>query len=371
VKELSWDQVRAFRLARHGLVERRPVAELVDIARRVCGLQAQVPSAAELQLWARLVDLKPTDVRRALWEDRTLVRTWAMRGTLHLLAADDLPVYVAALRTHDRWWKGAWLRMVGCSADELKTVLGAIAASLTGDPVTREQLADAVASRTGPHLRDRMLSGWAAMLKPAAFDGALISGPPQGQNVTFVRPDKWLAQWQEPSAEDAWRQIVRRYLRAYGPASREEFARWWGMQPATAGRVLRASADELVEVSVEGSPEWALRDDVEALAGTRTSDTVQLLPAFDVYTIGTRPRHALVDKQFEDRVFREAGWISPVVLIDGRVAGVWSHQLERKHVAVEVELFRPPTSSVTDRVATEVDRLGQFFEAEATLSYKA
>jgi hypothetical protein len=101
-----------------------------------------------------------------------------------------------------------------------------------------------------------MLSGWAEMLEPAAFAGALIAGPPEGQNVTFVRPDQWLAAWAVPSAEDAWRQIVRRYLRAYG------------------------------------------------------------------------------------RVFRHAGWISPVVLIDGQVS---QHE---------------------DRLAREVDRLGEFFAAE-------
>jgi hypothetical protein len=129
-----------------------------------------------------------------------------------------------------------------------------------------------------------------------------------------------------------------------------------GMQLATAGRVLRGSTDELVEVLIEGSAAWALHDDIEVLAQARTSDVVQLLPASDVYTIGTRPRHALVDIHLEDRVFREAGWISPVVLIDGQVAGVWSHRLERERVNVDVESFRPLASSFTDHIASEVDR---------------
>jgi winged helix DNA-binding protein len=97
-----------------------------------------------------------------------------------------------------------------------------------------------------------MLSNWGEMLKPTAFNGWLMSGPPRGQNVTLVRPDRWLKKWNEWDSHAAWREIAHRYLRRYGPATREDFARWWGMQPAPAGRILKEFADELDEVDVEG-----------------------------------------------------------------------------------------------------------------------
>src|SRR5262245_17730877 len=186
---LTWEQVRAWRLARQQLVERVPAGRMLAVVGEVCGLHAQVPSSAELQVWARVDGVGPQDVRDALWERRSLVRTWCMRGTLHLLAAEDLPGYVAALRTHDRWWKGAWLRMIGFSAGELRAILDAIADSLGEEPLTREELAERVAGQVGPRARERMLSGWGELLKPAAFKGSLICGPPRGQSVTFVRPD--------------------------------------------------------------------------------------------------------------------------------------------------------------------------------------
>jgi hypothetical protein len=264
---LRWDQVRAWRVGRQRLGERAPATLMLEVVAEVCGIHAQVPSAADLQVWARVAEVGPGDVRDALWGHRSLVRTWCMRGTLHLLAADDLPLYVAALRTHDRWWKGAWLRMIGCSEEELRAILDAIRDSLNANPLTREQLADEVAERVGPHARERMLSGWGEMLKPAAFQGSLISGPPQGQSVTFVRPDAWLPAWRELDSGQAWREIVRRYLRAYGPVAREELGRWWGMQPVPAGRVLAASADQLVAVDVEGYRAWALAEDIAGNAG--------------------------------------------------------------------------------------------------------
>lgn len=368
-ERLGWDQVRAWRLARHHLVERLPAKRMLEVVSDVCGVHAQVPSSAELQVWARTDGASPEDVREALWERRSLVRTWSLRGTLHLLTAEDLPLYVAALRTHDRWWKGAWLRMIGFSADELRAILDAIRASLGARPLTREQLADEVAGRVGPKARERMLSGWAEMLKPAAFQGSLVSGPPRGQSVTFVRPDRWLGSWTEPSAEAAWREIVRRYLRAYGPAAREEFARWWGMQPAPAGRVLKASADELAEVEVDGYRAWALAEDLPGLRAAASPPPVRLLAGFDVYVVGTRPRASLVDRRFEDRVFRKAGWISPVVLADGVVAGVWRHEQAGGRVQVTVEPFRPLSGEHKRQLGEEADRLGRFLDAPAQVTY--
>src|SRR5262245_62596256 len=102
MKSLTWDQVSAWRLARHGLAPRVGCGEAV---RRMIGVQAQVMSAAELALWARVDGLRPADVQAALWQERGLVKTWAMRGTLHLFAAEDLPLVVAARNAKaSRYW---------------------------------------------------------------------------------------------------------------------------------------------------------------------------------------------------------------------------------------------------------------------------
>jgi hypothetical protein len=366
---VSWDAVRAWRLKRQHLVERLPAGHMLDAVHDLCGVHAQVQSSAELQVWARVEGARREDVREALWERRTLVRTWCLRGTLHLLTAEDLPLFVAALRTHDRWWKGAWLRMIGFGAEDLRAILDAIHDSLGARPMTREQLAGAVAARVGPEARRRMLSGWGEMLKPAAFEGSLIAGPPRGKQVTFVRPDRWLGGWREPSADEAWPGIVRRYLGAYGPASREDFARWWGMQPPAAGRILKASAVDLAQVDMEGYPAFALADDVAEIRSAKLSASVRLLPAFDVYMAGMRPKSSLVDPRFEDRVFRAAGWISPVVLVKGMVAGVWRHERTGKALQVTVEPFGKLTAAQKRQIAEEADRLGAFLDAPAAVSF--
>src|SRR4051794_10227592 len=95
---LSRSQALAWRLARHGLTDRAQPADLATMVARLGALQAQVMSAAEWQAGARIDGLTPGGVQDALWQARTLVKTWAMRGTLHVLSAADLPLVTAAMR---------------------------------------------------------------------------------------------------------------------------------------------------------------------------------------------------------------------------------------------------------------------------------
>jgi hypothetical protein len=339
---------------------------MLNVVSQVCGVHAQVQSSAELQIWARVEGVKPKDVRDALWERRSLVRTWAMRGTLHLLTAEDLTYYVGALRQNDRWWKAAWLRAAGLSEKELRKVLDDVRGTLGARPLTRRQIADKV----GGKARRGLLSNWGGLLKPAAFSGSLISGPPRGQNVTFVRPDRWLKEWNEVEDDEAWHGVVRRYLATYGPAAREDLARWWGMQPAPAGRLLKAMPEgELEEVEVEGRRAWALTGDAKKIRTSSSKLPVRLLPGFDVYVVGNRPKEALVEKRFEARVFRQAGWISPVVLIDGKAAGVWRLEKRGRTVEVTVEPFGKLPAARKKAIAEEADRLGKFLGAPAKVKY--
>lgn len=189
--------------------------------------------------------------------------------------------------------------------------------------------------------------------------------------MTFVRPDKWLTEWSLPRPESAWREIVRRYLGSYGPASREEFARWWGMQPAPAGRVLKASEDQLTEVDIEGHRALALTEDVPSLSKTVRHPPPRLLPAFDVYVAGTRPRASLVDARFEELVFRKAGWVSPVLLMEGTVAGVWAHERTGGRFEVTVKPFGRLRAAARKAISEEADRIGRFLEAPVSVSFQA
>ena len=366
---LTWEQVRAWRLARHHLLNPLPRERLVDVVADVCGVQAQVMSAAELAAAVRTDGATPADVRAALWERRELVKMWCMRGTLHLLPAADLPLYVSALRARDNFLTPAWLKYLSLTADEVEGMIAAVGEALDGRCLTREELADEVARRAGPHLRERFLSGWGSLLKPATSRGLLCFGPSRGRNVTFVRPDQWISGWRTIETDEALAAVARRYLAAYGPATHGDFAQWWAMGTGPARRLLQSLGDELEQVEVEGVRCWALAGDVAAMAEQPPADSVRLLPHFDAYTIGFRPREAIVPDGFLPRVSRTAGWISPVVLIDGRVAGVWDYRRTGRAIEVSVEAFSALTARQKERIEAEAARIGTALGGEARVSF--
>ncbi len=362
--------MRAWRLARHHLDRRAPRSRLTQVVADLCGAHAQLMSAAALSLWARISDLRQQDVREALWQRRTLVKTWGMRGTLHLFGADEFPLYAAALSTRVGYTRNVWLKYFGLTTEEVEQVIEAVRGALGARPVTREELADAVARRAGAAMRAKMLSGWGTMLKPAASRGALIFGPSRGQNVTFVRPDRWLRRWRRPDPERAVQEVLQRYLETYGPATHDDFARWWGIDAGPARRLMGALGDELEPVEVDGRRAWARRGQSRRISAMKPPAGVRLLPNFDPYVIAYRPREELVEPRFGPRIFRPQAWVSPVLLVDGRAAGVWEQRRRGSRIEVTVEPFGRLLAAVKREVQEEVARLGAFLGGRVDVTFR-
>lgn len=359
-------------MQRQHLVSRRPRDELLAVVGAVGGLQAQIASSAELAAWARVDGIRPGDLDVELWERRSLVKTWAMRGTLHLLPAAEYGLWQAALDTYDHYLKGAWLRGFKITAEERDLLLDTVREVLGGEGLTRDELAEAVAEASGSRaLGEKLGDSWGAYLKPASFRGSLCFGPNRGRNVTFVSPAAWIEAEPGPPPEEALAKVTRRYLGAYGPATAAEYSRWWGpRRPAQATRYLRALGDEAVEVDIEGEPHWALAAQVAEMAGTAASGAVRLLPAFDPYVIGSaRDVPAILSPEHKALVHRPQGWISPVLMVDGRIEGVWSHERARGQLSVRIEPFGELPDGVRQVAEAEANRLASFFGDELALGW--
>jgi hypothetical protein len=373
MRRLPWAGVLAWRMRRGHLEERAPREAMLDVVAAIGGLHAQVMSSAELTLWARVADLGPGDVQRALWEDRTLVKTWAMRGTLHLLPAAELPLWVAAQAVlPSRAGRASWLKAFGLTPEGAEAIAAAIPRALDGEALTRDELAAEVARLTGSDdLGDKLRGSWGAVLKPAALAGDLCFAPSRGQSVRFTRPERWLGAWEpvEPGAASA--EVTRRYLAAYGPATREEFARWFGStSPALCERMIRALGDAVEEVDVEGRAAWMLAADVEEAAAAEPAGVVRLLPGFDHYVVAApRDREAVLAEARRARVYRPQGWISPVLVADGRMLGVWRHERRGRRLEVAVEPFGRLPAAVRRGAEAEAERLAAHLGGELSLSW--
>jgi hypothetical protein len=338
----------------------------------MCGVHAQVMSAAELQFGARIDGVTPRRVQDALWKKRSLVKSWAMRGTLHLFSAEDFPLVVAALQSRENWRKPYWLKAFGVSLKEMEAIIEGIREVLEdGGALTRQQLSAEVAAQLPKHAREMLFAdSWGALLKPAAYGGALAFGPNIGRNVSFVRPDRWLGTWREVEPLEALETIVRRFLHMHGPTRPENFAHWWGAQAAVVKRLWRSMASNLEAVDVEGDQAWVLAEDADAIAASKPDRAVRLLPNFDAYLMAFHPRSRLVSNAGRDLIFRPQGWISPVLLVGGEALGVW--ELERKPNRAEIRiepLGKLPTGT-RPAIGEETARLGQFLGLETELKFE-
>ena len=376
MRKVSWPQVAAWRVRRHHLDRRAPAGRMLAVTTRLCGLHAQVLSCAELTAWARVEGLKRGAIARALWKDRTLVKTWAMRGTLHLLPARELPLWHAALSQNPRYLRPmAWKKYFGITLEELDRLSEAIGEALAGRVLTREELVKEVGKRSGSaaFVAKLALSSWGTVLKPAAFSGQLCFGPSVGQRVRFTHPATWAdsaRRAHDPAA--ALIEVARRFLGAYGPATEHDLARWWGGGGvAGARRSIAALGDEAVPVDLEGSKAWMLAADARELGEAAPAKSARLLPGFDQYVVGAS-RHAekLLPAGLRSRVYRPQGWISPVLLVNGRMEGTWRHELKGSGVSVVIEPFGRMATWARRAAEEEAERLAAFFGGSLSLAWK-
>ncbi len=365
MESLTWENVRAWRLERQGLAERAPRKRMLEVAGRICGLHAQVLSSAELTLWARVDGITNGAATKALWEDRSLVKLWAMRGTLHLLPAAEYWTWQAGLSTYDHYLKPSWFKYFGLSRDQFDLMVETIGEVLHGQVLTRDGLAEAVAERAGSaELGEKMRESWGSMLKPASFHGKLCFGPSTGQKVGFTHPESWLGGRNEVDPDEALMEITRRYLGSNGPSTREEYGRWWAISPAKALARIKKLGDDVAAVNVEGTVCWMLSADVGAAAAAKPAKKVNLVPAFDQYVIAaTKQADHLTPGPFKARIYRPQGWISPVLLVGGRMDGVWSHEVKGGRLKVNVEPFVPLPAWAKKGVKAEAESLAEFLGA--------
>ena len=371
VPKLSWQQAIGWRMRAHGLVERAPRDRALDVAAALCGVHAQVMSSAELTLWARVDGLGPADVSRALWEERSLVKTWAMRGTLHLLAARDYPLWQAALSTYDHFWTPPWLNALGVTAPQLEELIADISRALDGQVLTREQIVAAVAREADVEVAERLRSGWGSFLKPVSFAGGLCFAPSEGRYVRFTSPRAWLGDYEAPDPDEAAEEMTRRFLAAHGPATREDYSRWWrGFSRAQARARIEALGGDVVEVDLEGLRAWLPASALEGALAAEPPRSLHLLPAFDQWVVAcSREAEAMLAKEQRPRVFRKAGWFSPVILVRGRIEGVWRHERKGRRLLVTLEPFGRLPRWARAQAEREAERLAVFLGGELELAW--
>ena len=373
---VTWNQVAAFRLTRHHLSQRAPTNALIAVLHDMAGAQAQLLSAAQISLWSRVRDLRLAQVEEALRE-RLLVKASCMRRTLFLVPSEDLAIFVrGTARRAEKEIR--WARGKGVPDRVLDAAIEA-ALGVLDQPLTRPEIAERVSRALGVRMRAIHGGGWGRqsklagvpvgkltypvvdLLHLAAARGVVCYGPRRGNEPTFVRADAWIPQWQDVPGEQAEGMLLRMYLRAFGPATATDFSLWTGISLTGAREIWAREEAGFATVNVQGWEAAVLREDLDELAQARFErPLVRLLPYFDVYLLGHKEREYLAAMEHRPKIYRPQGWITPVVLVDGRAVAVWEHARAGNHLQVKVAKFGSLSRRITASLRAEARDLGRF-----------
>jgi len=332
-------------------------------------------NAAPLAIRARTNGLMAAGVEQARVRERSVVRTWAMRSTLHLVASDDLgwllgllgPGFAAAGKR----------RRAQLGLDEAASTRGVRIirdAIVQCGPLTRAEVAERLAAHALPATGQAPIH----LIALAAMQGIVCLGPDHGKKPTYALLDDWVKPGATLPREQALMELARRYLAAHAPATVEDYAAWSGLPLGEARTAWRELSTELLDVEMEqagpggdskGGTLQIVRAQspwLDALSDGRT--TVRLLPSFDPYLLGYRNRALAVPPEHAKRIHPGGGIIHPALVVNGQTAGSWRIKRSPKKLEVVVAPFGKLTDEVVNGLEAEVADIGRFLGLPATWS---
>jgi hypothetical protein len=335
------------RLASHGITPvRQPRFDsVVEVVRWMTAIQAQDFLAAKWAVGLRLPGSTDADVEAAL-ADRSILRSWPLRGTLHFVASEDLHWMLSLSR--DRMLKRAAsnLSSEGLSESVLGRLADAAGAALAGGrSLTRDELYLLLVGEGVSEVgQARYHAVWYL-----CQTGVLCLGVPRGKAQTFVLLDEWVPKPRELERDEALGELALRYFRSHGPATDRDFSWWSSLTLTEARQGLAVVRDQLERRDVD-TVEYHFAPD---FAGPLPASGVQLLPGFDEYLLGYTDRSVALADEHVQRVFPgKNGIFLPTIVSDGTIVGTWKRQTTSARVTVLPE----PFAKLSDRTAGAIVR---------------
>ncbi len=361
---LSTEQVRRVRARCQCL---RPASRLnspAAVVGKLFAMQAQEWASAQLAIAARSTGITQADVIHAREVERSFVLTWALRGTLHLVPAEDVHWLNAlcgpgAIRGTRRRYQ-----QLGLSEDIREEALGEIQDILqSAGALTRPELARSLAGRGIP------VAGQAIhhLVRFAALRGLICLGAEVNGNLTYALLDEWLPAESAPPSADPPAELARRYLAAYAPATQADFKRWSGLSAAQVKAAWAAVTAESVLVALPDGEALMIKEQLDLLDAPPPKPIVHLLPRYDNYLLGYESRAFMVADAYAKRVHPGGGMIRSCVLIDGEAKANWKLEKRRAGIRVLVEPFKALDDADLPLLEAEAASLGRFLNSSAEL----
>lgn len=351
VTRLFWAKQRLFRGS--------PPSQLVNVVGDICGLHAQFPLSPALSLWNRVRDFTPRLFEQKLNEEKELVKTWLMRGTVHIIPTRDFAVYHKAIQEQRL---AAWNKFLSKSGSHhlLSQIEPLITKALSQGPLSREELHNRV-----PELRRIPGASWGLDIKGMCYEGKVVFAGRNGQHSRFALTHVWFDKSSplKRVPSNARSVLVRRYLRAYGPATEQDYRYWSGLPARTVVQAFQSVRDDLETVSVgkSGTKMFLLKEDLETMDSVPDCVGIRLLPKYDPYVMGHFDKTRFLSQKYRRHVFRKAAIVEATVVLEGQVIGTWRYSTRVETLQLNLSLFRKISESKQDPLHKEANFLASMF----------
>lgn len=325
----------------------------VEVVRALGAVQAQDYASALWAIGARLPGSTQTDVARALAEHR-IVRTWAMRGTIHFLAAEDVRWMLQLLAPRVLSGSASRDRQLEIDASTYTRSRKLLEESLRGGKQMQRDEAYAVLERGKISAEGQR--GY-HILRNLGLEGVICFGQHEGKQPTFALLDEWLPDSRKLPRTDSLAELALRYFNSRGPATVQDLANWSKLSLADARVGLESAAPELQRFAQAGETYWMSKK----LAGQAEVTDALLLPAFDEYLLGYKKRSAVLAAEHANKVVPGGnGMFLPMMVLNGNIVGTWKRTLKKKSVHIDYAPFGKLKKSNLVAFDVAAQRYGEF-----------
>jgi hypothetical protein len=328
-------------------------------------IQAQDYPGALWSIGLRIPGATRADVERAV-VDRTIVRTWPMRGTLHFVPAADARWMLELLAPRIIRSVAGLYRQLELDAAALRRCRALVARALTREPVLSrgamyaalEQGGESTTSLRGIHI-----------LRLLSMERVICQGPHAEKEPTFTLFDDWIRTARPLDRDDALRTLAERYFRSHGPATLRDFVWWTGLTVADAKIGLHLAQSSLERVTTDGAELWMSN---ERRAARTSTSPAHLLPGFDELMLGYKDRSAMVAARHAGRIVPGSnGMFLSTLVLDGRVCGTWRRSAPAKGVVLEASPFGRLSAAQKKSFGVPRARYADYLGQPATLRWTA
>lgn len=330
-----------------------------DVVRWLGAVQAQDYLGSLWALGLRMRHATEASIERAV-EERLIVRTWPLRGTLHFIAAEDVRwmLMLSCERTVAR--AAGRYRQLGLDDATFAKSRRVLARELEGGrQLTRAELAAALERSRIATEGQRLIH----ILNRSSLEGLTCYASRRGKQFTFALLDEWAPHAKRPAREEALAELARRYFTSRGPATLPDFVWWSGLTTTDARAGLEAAEPRLRREVLDGQACW-LSSSAPASKQDK-SPVAYLLPAFDEYTVAYKDRAAILNTSHALPSNAAFAILGPTVIVDGRAVGTWKRTLKKSSVSIETDLWATLKRAERQAVEAAAQRYGEFLGLSA------